>query len=97
MSKKLNSLTKEKADMNARQAMEKANLDKKIADAEEQKRREREREKAKEKRGETSYDSYVRDTKNYKDPMSEEKMTISELIVALEKLLNETRGQYGKN
>ena len=89
MSKKLNSLTKEKADMTARQAIERSRLDKEIVDAKEQKRREREREKAKEKRGETSYDNYVKDTKNCNDSMSERKMSAGELIVALEKLLKE--------
>lgn len=89
MSHKINLLTKEKADLTVRQAMEKSRLDKEIADAKEQKRREREREKAKEKRGETSYDNYVKDTKNCNDSMSERKMTMRELVIELKKLLKE--------
>lgn len=89
MSQKLNFLAKQKADMGVRQAMEKSRLDKEIADAKEQKRREREREKAKEKRGETSYNNYVRDTKNCNNLISERKMTMRELVIELKKLLKE--------
>ena len=64
-------------------------MEKQIAQEKERQKRDREREKAKEKRGETSYDNYVKDTKNCNDSMSERKMTMRELVIELKKLLKE--------
>ena len=89
MTNQIHRLTKEKADLNARQAIEKSRLDKEFADAKERQKRDREREKAKKEKEKTSYDYYVEESKNYKNPLPERKMTLRELINELKKLLKE--------
>ncbi|MBQ8847341.1 MAG: hypothetical protein IJ003_00170 [Candidatus Gastranaerophilales bacterium] len=89
MIENLDSLNKKFADMKVRHNREREHMEKQIAQEKERQKRDREREKAKKEKEKTSYDYYVEESKNYKDPLPERKMTLRELINELKKLLKE--------
>ena len=92
MIENLDSLNKKFADMKLRHNRERENMEKQIAQEKERQKRDREREKVKKEKEKNAYDYYAEETKNYKDPLPERKMTVKELNIELERLL--TKVEY---